>query len=52
MKKGRRKTLYKRVTDSLEVLQEEVEIYRKALRQGKNLAFSEDTCLETERVRS
>ena len=25
---------------------------RKALRRGKNLAFSEDTCLEKERVRS
>ena len=25
---------------------------QKALRRGKNLAFSEDTCLEKERVRS
>ena len=25
---------------------------RKALRRGKNLAFSEDTCLEKERVQS
>ena len=25
---------------------------RKILRRGKNLAFSEDTCLEKERVRS
>ena len=25
---------------------EEAEIQRKALRRGKNLAFSEDTCLE------
>ena len=31
---------------------EEAEIQRKALRCGKNLAFSEDTCLEKERVRS
>ena len=31
---------------------EEAEIQRKALRRGKNLAFSEDTCLEKERVRS
>ena len=28
------------------------EIQRKALRRGINLAFSEDTCLEKERVRS
>ena len=25
---------------------------RKVLRRGKNLAFSQDTCLEKERVRS
>ena len=31
---------------------EEAEIQRKALRRGKNLAFSKDTCLEKERVRS
>ena len=31
---------------------EKVEIQRKILRRGKNLAFSEDTCLEKERVRS
>ena len=31
---------------------EEAEIQRKALRQGNNLAFSEDTCLEKERVSS
>ena len=31
--------------------QEEAEIQRKALRRGKNLAFSEDICLEKERVR-
>ena len=29
---------------------EETEIQRKALRHGKNLAFSEDTCLEKKRV--
>ena len=28
------------------------EIQRKALRRRKNLAFSEDTCLEKEKVRS
>ena len=38
--------------DSLEKLHEEAEIQRKALRRGKNLAFSEDTCLVKERVRS
>ena len=30
----------------------EAEIQRNALRRGKNLAFSKDTCLEKERVRS
>ena len=38
--------------DSLEGPHEEAEIQHKALRRGKNLAFSEDTCLEKERVRS
>ena len=38
--------------DSLKGPQEEAEIQRKTLRQGKNLAFSEDTCLEKEEVRS
>ena len=33
-------------------LMSEAEIQRKALRREKNLAFSEDTCLEKERVRS
>ena len=42
----------KRERDSLEGPHEEAEIQRKALRRGKNLAFSEDTCLEKERVRS
>ena len=31
---------------------EETEMQHKALRRGKNLAFSEDTCLEKEIVRS
>ena len=31
---------------------EEAEIQRKALRRGKNLACSEDTCLGKERVRT
>ena len=30
----------------------EAELQRKVLRHGKNLTFSEDTCLEKERVRS
>ena len=50
--RGRRKDLYRTERDSLEGANEEVEIQRKALRRGKNLAFSEDTCLEKERVRS
>ena len=37
--------------DSLEGPHEEAEIQRKALRRGKNLAFSENTCLEKKRVR-
>ena len=36
--------------DSMNGLNEEAEIHRKALRRGKNLAFSEDTCLEKERL--
>ena len=52
MRRGRRKALYRRERDSLERLHEEAEIHRKALRRGKNLAFSEDTCLEKERVQS
>ena len=51
-KRGRRKALYRRERDSLEGPHEEAEIQRKTLRRGKNLAFSEDTCLEKERVRS
>ena len=52
MSGGRRKALYRTERDSLEGLHEEAEIQRKALRQGKNLAFSKDTCLEKETVRS
>ena len=52
VRRGRRKTLYKTERDSLEGPHEETEIQRKTLRRGKNLAFSEDTCLEKERVRS
>ena len=52
MRRDRRKDLYRTERDSLEGPQEEAEIQRMALRRGKNLAFSEDTCLEKERVRS
>ena len=46
-----RKDLFRTERDSLDGPHEEAEIQRNALRRGKNLAFSEDTCLEKERVR-
>ena len=52
MRKGHRKDLYRRERDSLGGPHDKAEIERKALRRGKNLAFSEDTFLEKERVRS
>ena len=52
MRRGRRKDLYRTERNSIEGPHEEAEIQRKALRRGKNLAFSEDACLEKERVRS
>ena len=52
VRRGRGKDLYRRERDFLEGPHDEAEIQRKALRRGKNLAFSEDTCLEKERVRS
>ena len=52
MRRGRRKYLYRTERDSLAGPHHEAEIQRKALRRGKNLAFSENTCLEKERVRS
>ena len=52
MRRDRRKDLYRTERDSLEGPHEEAEIQRKAFRRGKNLTFSEDTCLETERVQS
>ena len=52
MRTSQRKDLYRKERDSLEGPHEEAEIQRKALRCGKNLAFSEDTCLKKERVRS
>ena len=54
MRRDQRNDIYRteRERDSLERPHEEAEIQHKALRCGKNLAFSEDTCLEKERVRS
>ena len=52
VRRDRRKDLYRTERDSLKEPHEETEIQRKALRRGKNLAFSEDTCLEKESVRS
>ena len=52
VRRGRRKVSYRRERDSLEGPHEKAEIQCKALRRGKNLAFSENTCLEKERFRS
>ena len=52
VRRDRRKDLYKRERDSLDGSHEEAQLQRKALRRGKNLAFSEDTCLEKEKVLS
>ena len=52
VRRGQRKALYRREKYSLERPHEQAEIQHKALRREKNLAFSEDTCLEKERVRS
>ena len=52
MRRGRRKDLYRTERDSLEGPHQEAEIQRKALRRGKNSAFSKDTYLEKERVQS
>ena len=52
MRRGRRKALYRRERESLEGPHDEAEIQRTALRRGKNLAFSEERCLEKEIVRS
>ena len=51
VRRGQRKDLYRRERDSLEGPHEEAEIQRKALSRGKNMAFSEDACLEKERER-
>ena len=42
--KGTKKSFIQR--DSLEGPHKEAETQRKALKRGKNLAFSEDACLE------
>ena len=52
MRGGRRKDLYRTERDSLEGPHEEAQIQCKTLRREKNLAFSEDTRLEKQRVRS
>ena len=52
MRRDQRKDLYRTERDSLEGPHEEAQIQCKALRHGKNLAFSKDTCLEKERVQS
>ena len=52
MRRDRRKDLYRTERDSLEGPHDEAEIQRKALRRGKNLVFSEDTCLEKKTVPS
>ena len=52
MTAGRKKALHRRKKDSLDGPDEEAEIQRKALIEGKNLALSEYTCLGKERVRS
>ena len=52
MRRDRKKDLCRRERDSLEGPHEEAERQGMALKRRKNLAFSEDTCLEKERVRS
>ena len=51
MREGaQRKASYRRERNSLDGPHEKAEIQHKALRSGKNLAFSEDICLEMEKV--
>ena len=52
VRRGQRKALYRRERHSTVGPHEEAEIQLKALRQRNDLAFSKDTCLEKERVRS
>ena len=50
--KGQRKVLYRRERNFFEGAHQEADIPCKALKRGKNLAFSKNTCLEKESVRS
>ena len=50
VRRGRRNDLYRTEMDSLEGPHKKTEIQHTALRRGKNLAFSDDKCLEKERV--
>ena len=52
MIRGQRKALYRREKDFLDWPHEEAERQRKVLKPAKNLAFSEDTCLQKKRVQS
>ena len=52
VRRGRRRDLYGKESDSLEGPHDEAEIQRKTLRRGKNLPFNKDTSLEKERERS
>ena len=52
VRRGWRKRWYRRERDSFEGPHEEEEIQRKVLRRGKNSAFSEESILEKEKVRS
>ena len=52
MRNGRKKNLYRREKDFLERPNEEVDIQRKALRQGKNLVLGEDARVKQEEIRS
>ena len=51
IKRRKKAALHRRGRSSLEGSDEGAKILRKAMRREKNLAFSEDTCLEKERVR-
>ena len=49
---GPQKRFIQKREELLRGAHDEAEIQRKALRRGKSLGFSEDTCLEKERVQS
>ena len=49
--RDQRNDLYRRERVSLDGPHEEAETQRKVLKPAKNLAFSEDTCLQKKRVR-